>query len=130
MKKLKLIRLEETQEQTLGYLFDGLEKLACTLELAYKENKFQISSIPKGNYCVKRRWSQKYGNHFHILDVPNRDYILIHAGNYYTQILGCVLVGNHHVDINKDGYKDVTSSKNTMKKLIDSLPNDFELEIV
>ena len=126
----KLVRLIHEKEQTLGYLFKGLDKIACTLELEWKDNQQQVSCIPTGCYKVVRRWSEKYKHHWHILDVPNRSYILIHSGNYHTQILGCVLVGNNHTDINGDGYRDVTSSKNTMKKLLNILPNKFDLDIV
>ena len=63
------------------------------------------------------------------MDVPDRNYILIHAGNYYSDIRGCILVGMDHLDINKDGFKDVTYSKDTLKKLYKILPEKFELEI-
>lgn len=130
LKTYSLIRLEANEKQTLGYLFDGLVKLACTLELPWLNNQFQISCIPTGIYTVVKRYSPKYGHHFHILDVPDRDYILGHHGNFFTDILGCVLFGNNHVDINSDGLKDVTSSKAKMKELNSILPDKFKLEIV
>ena len=129
LKEYTLIRLQYDTEQTLGYLFDGLERIACTLELEWADNQKRVSCIPLGSYEVVRRWSEKYGHHFHVLDVDNRDYILIHHGNYHRDILGCILVGNNHVDIDKDGFKDVTSSKATMKKLVDSMPDKFLLTI-
>lgn len=125
----------DCNKQTLGILFvmDELNRIVfdCfTLELPNFGNKKKVSNIPIGKYKVVKRTSPKYGNHFHILDVPNRDYILIHQGNYYTQIEGCVLVGKELKDINKDGLKDVTNSVATMKILNDLLPNEFELEII
>ena len=130
MKRYTITRLIYQDEQTLGYLWDGLKKIACTLELEWDDNKSRVSCIPKGIYTVVTRHSPKFGNHFHILDVPNRDYILIHSGNYHRDILGCVLVGAAHIDIDGDGYMDVTSSKNKMRKLNEILPTKFELEII
>lgn len=122
-------------KQIVGILFvvDHMNRIiykCFTLELPDKGNQKKISNIPVGRYNVEKRVSQKYGNHFHILDVPNRDYILIHKGNYYTQIEGCVLVGDNLTDINKDNILDVTNSVATMKKLNDLLPNKFTLEII
>ena len=45
---------------------------------------------------------------------PGRSGVCIHKGNYFTQILGCIIVGDSHTDINKDGYKDVTNSGKTL----------------
>ena len=101
----------------------------CTLELPYVNNERNISCIPTGNYCVSKRNSPKYGDHFIIKDVPGRSYILIHHGNYHTDIRGCVLVGSAFKDINLDGQTDVINSKGTMKKLLDILPNEFDLII-
>ena len=41
-----------------------------------------------------------------------------------------MLVGQTLTDINADGYKDVTSSKNTLKNILKLAPNGFELEIL
>ncbi|QNF35872.1 hypothetical protein HUW51_17135 [Adhaeribacter swui] len=100
-----------------------------TLELPWLQNKSKVSCIPTGTYQVRKRNSPKYGDHFHVLDVPGRDYILIHHGNYYTDILGCILPGQNFSDINGDGLRDVTNSKNTMKMLLSLLPDSFTLII-
>ena len=76
------------------------------------------------------RTSPKFGNHLHITDVEGRKWVLFHSGNYHFQIRGCVLVGDSYSDINHDGYKDVTSSKNTMRKLMKIAPKGFQLEII
>ncbi|GAB3194653.1 hypothetical protein ABID22_000150 [Pontibacter aydingkolensis] len=133
--KLFIKRNKYQDKQTLGTMdvVDAQNKVVFTcytLELADKNNQPQVSCIPKGKYKVKKRTSKKYGHHFHIQDVQARSYILIHHGNYHTDILGCVLVGKSFLDINGDGYKDVTESKNTMKKLLNLLPEEFELTII
>ena len=99
------------------------------MELGWQDNKKRISCIPAGNYICKRRYSDKYKDHFHVTNVPNRDFILIHPANYSRQLLGCIGVGDAHIDIDKDGLKDVTNSKKTMAKLLQILPSEFILEI-
>lgn len=128
-------RKEYTDKQTLGELTVYQDRVKpiydCkTLELEEEKNAVRDDCIPKGIYKVVKRWSKKYGNHFHVLDVPNRSMILIHQANYHYQLLGCIAVGEKHLDINNDGYKDVTNSVNTMKKLNELLPNEFVLKIV
>lgn len=115
-------RTTNEDKQTLGTL--QVQGFKCyTLELPWKQNKKGISCIPPGKYKVVKRFSEKYGNHLHILDVKGRSFILIHNGNYHTQIQGCILVGDSLTDINKDGYKDVTNSTKTLEKLVNMLPS-------
>ncbi len=128
---MTIVRIEEDDYQTLGeFYFDESDFTGKTLELPDKNNERRVSRIPEGEYIVKKRNSPKYGSHFHIQDVENRDFILIHHGNYKTDILGCILVGRSHIDINRDGNLDVTSSKATMKKLNEVLPDQFNLVIM
>lgn len=128
--KLQLKRISDNGVQTLGHLRAPNGFVYQTLELPWKQNQSKISCIPKGTYFVTKRNSEKYGNHFHIQNVPGRSFILIHHGNYYTDILGCVLVGKGLKDINGDGQLDVTSSKAAMKELMGMLPDNFEIDIV
>ena len=132
MKEFNLIRSHWNDKQVEGRLFIGAD-FVLTLELPWKENKRRVSCIPAGRYTVVRRTSPKYGEHFHITNVPNRDLILIHAGNYagsknpktkMSDILGCILVGTSMYDINADGIVDITNSKKAMKKLLKLLPQE------
>ena len=132
--KVIIDRLNEGEKQTESLFTILNEKeetiFNCyTLELPWNDNKKQISCIPKGEYNVEKRQSTKYKNHFHVLDVPNRSYILIHQGNYNWHTKGCILVGKTLTDINNDGLRDVTGSVATMNKLNDILPNYFKLQI-
>ena len=126
-------RLVEEDKQTLGkfYLFNGVNEIfSCVvLELPDKDNQRNISNICSGVYTAKRRWSEKYGWHYHILDTEGRDLILIHFGNYYKDTRGCILFGNKFADIDNDGYRDITSSKKTMAKLLDVAPEEFTIMI-
>ncbi|MBK5213631.1 MAG: hypothetical protein JJE55_08235 [Flavobacteriaceae bacterium] len=135
MSKSALIeRYDHGTKQTLGRLFvhdNGQTLYNChTLELPWKNNDFQVSCIPPGTYKVVKRFSTKFKNHFHLTDVSGRSFILIHSGNYYTDILGCILVGKGLADINKDGLKDVTQSRDALTDLLALMPKVFELKIV
>ncbi|WP_435263447.1 DUF5675 family protein [Tenacibaculum sp. nBUS_03] len=112
--------------------FNGSECLLSVkaLELPDRGNQNSISCIPALVYCCELRCSSKYGWHYHVKDVPGRSLILIHFGNYFTDTRGCILVGNAFKDINGDGYRDVTSSKKTMKRILAIMPKEFELTIL
>ena len=127
--KVYINRIQADDKQTLGEMLYKGNVVAKTLELPWLQNNNKISCIPTGIYKVVRRKSAKYGNHFHITNVPGRQFILIHNANYHYQLLGCIAVGKEHADINKDGYLDVTSSKDTMAKLLKQLPLIFDLVI-
>jgi hypothetical protein len=74
-----------------GRLFFYGEEICRTLELPWKENKPGISCIPEGSYALRRRFSPRFKNHFEILGVPGRKYILFHAGNNaLKELRGCI----------------------------------------
>ena len=129
MEVVHLNRTSFNKVQTLGELIYQGKVVAKTLELPDLGNQNRISCIPLGRYKVVRRYSTKFGNHFHILNVPKRSYILMHSANYFRDLLGCIGLGQSHADIDGDGYLDITSSKKTMRELLNLLPNEFELII-
>ena len=92
-----IIRDEFTEKSTLGKLYLNGEFYGHTLELSWKDNEKRVSCIPKGVYEVKKRHTEeskyKY-EHLHILDVENRELILMHVGNYPKNSKGCILLGN------------------------------------
>lgn len=130
----RISQYKDSDKQTIGtgYVFNernGIKYTFCTLELPWKNNARRISCIPAGEYKVIKHVSPKFGECLWIQDVPERSEILIHSGNYVTEILGCVLAGKRHTDINADGLLDVTSSRKTMKELLDVVPNEFTVQI-
>ena len=134
VSKVKIQRISKTDVQTLGILtvFDkyGFPFWECrTLELPWLDNQKRKSCIPEGVYPVVKRYSAKFKDHFHIKEVPNRDYILIHPVNFVKDLLGCIGAGLSHTDIDGDGHRDLTRSKKTLKDLNRILPDSFELEI-
>jgi hypothetical protein len=126
-------RLKGTDTQTLSrfYLYAGVEELfSCVvLELPNRQNQKRISNICAGEYIVEPRHSEKYGDHFILLDVDSRSYILIHFGNFFYNTLGCLLFGQDFAYINKDEHLDITNSRGTMKKLVAIAPEGFKLTI-
>jgi len=128
-------RKRREKTQTIGELavYQDRQKpifFCATMELEEDCNAQRDDCIPVGTYKVVRRRSKKYGEHFHILDVPNRSLILIHPANYSSQLLGCIGVGEKIIDINKDGLDDITNSKATLKTLLTLLPKEFTLKII
>jgi hypothetical protein len=130
-----LKRQKSTETQTLGaftYYQDRIKLIfSCkTIELEVDCNAYRDDAIPSGYYKVVKRYSKKYGWHFHITGVEGRTLILIHNANFSRQLLGCVGVGASHKDIDKDGLVDVTSSKSTLKRMNKIFPNEFILKII
>ena len=132
--KAILPRFFSDNVQTLGEMLFYNEKgrqFDCRiLELPDRDNAFQRSRINAETYWVEVRKSKKYGWHFHVKDVEGRTMILIHAGNYYTDTLGCQLPGTSFKDINNDGHVDVRWSRNTLNKILQIAPKGFWLTIV
>lgn len=139
MQRAVLTRLVNEDKQTLGHftLFEGCDRLfECkSLELPENSNLKNISCIPKGEYHCAKRYSPKYGWHFLVKEldgghVSGREWILIHFGNYYHNSKGCILLGADFVDVNGDGYRDVTSSRRTMRTINKLTDEVFMLSIV
>lgn len=131
MKKIvTLRRLTDNGVQTLGLMSCEGGKTIHTLELPWKDNARRISCIPKGQYNVVPRFVPKFKNHFHVLDVPGRDWILFHSAAYHTDIQGCIAPGLGLLDMNGDGNLDVVNSRGAMKFLLEQYPEGFTLNVV
>jgi len=113
-------------------IFDNEMKLfECRcLELPWLDNRVEVSCVPERVYTVQKHISPKFGECFHVLDVPGRTDILIHKGNYKKDTKGCILPGRTFADLNADGWADVTSSGPTLDYLLDIMPDEFELTII
>lgn len=125
--KLKLTRLYH-EDYTLGTLVgDGFK--CFTLELAWRDNLRSISAIPAGTYKAFKRVSNKNGNVFQLVDVPNRTFIQVHAGNFTYQTEGCILVGDGVKYLDGDSIPDVIASNAALSRLY-RLTDELEIEIV
>lgn len=141
---VRLTRYYRSEVQCRGILEvidDGEVVFECkTLELPWRDNENRVSCIPPGPnedaaavYDLRRREAHESGNldygHYIVKGVDGRTYILIHAGALFTQILGCILVGQEWVDINNDGHPDVTNSPETLHELRSVVPDDVRLVV-
>ena len=114
---------------TLGVLrCDGLRLF--TLELPWQGNKKDVSCIPEGVYTALVRESRVNGTVIELKGVDGRTHIQIHAGNYTTQIRGCILVGNSIADINGDGIPDVTNSKKSLLQLLYKVKDFKQFKVI
>lgn len=128
--RLKVIFDQDQNSWARPFHWKGFHRYECeTLELPWMDNRRNISCIPADVYEVVKHISPRHGECFEIQNVPNRTHILIHAGNYYTDIEGCILVGSWYADIDKDGNLDVARSKKTLKELLEILPDEFSLVV-
>lgn len=140
--KLEVVRFSSQKDSTLGLLFDvtdGDRKfMAYTLEDEYRDVKVMHETrIPAGTYDITLRtvggFHDKYSSRFGDLhkgmlwvrNVPNFEYILIHAGNNDDDTSGCLLVGDTQTEnVKSDGF--VGSSVNAYKRIYTPIAEAIE----
>ena len=97
MKTILIKRIAELVNGTLGVVLnDAGRPWMLTCERPWVNNEHGLSSIPTGTYTCQRINSPKHGNVFQVMNVPNRDAILIHPGNEELDSEGCILVGRSY----------------------------------
>ena len=123
---MKLIRDDQNDIRTLGAMFDGEERIAETLELPWRDNQRGISCIPEGVYECKLAFSpsRKYDVYW-LQNVPGRQDVQIHIGNFPKDIRGCILLGRER------GKDLVAHSKVAFDRFMARMGGkDFPLSIV
>jgi Family of unknown function (DUF5675) len=104
------------------------------LELPNNGNQHNVSCIPEGIYDTIKYNSPTKGMVFLLQNVPDREGIEIHAGNFATgkqiDTDGCILPGLAFDDIDGNGTLDVIESKAAMQKLMGYLPDSFKTVIL
>jgi hypothetical protein len=140
MREVYLLRHPDRGIQTLGALVapDGREIFVCkTLELPWKNNEQQVSSIGVGSFLCKYTKSTRLSMlartdvyTYELVDVPGRTGIRIHSANYFFQLKGCIALGAAHKDINLDTHLDVVHSGTTVSNFNAIMKGeDFRLTI-
>lgn len=119
MMKLTLERTYDKAKPTYGELWCGGDMICQTFELPWWNNQHNISCIPEGTYEVIPHNTEDKPNTFELVDVPNREGILIHTGNTVRDTLGCILVGAHEGELN--GEPAILDSQSAMKLLRERL---------
>lgn len=140
MNNVFLVRSRSDDDQGIigKVMIFGDHPFNCySLELPWRDNKSSVSCIPDGMYTCTIRKSNKFGVTFHVKDVPDRSYVLIHSGNYAgdvskgwkTHSHGCILLGRKAVIMN--GQKAVTNSRSTLDSFMRIMgEEDFLLHII
>ena len=137
MIKLILIR-DHKENETFGkfLVMDGVNELfqCYCLELPWLNNEHNVSCIPEGNYDVIKYSYANHPNVFWVQDVPDRDGIMIHIGNFATgshiDTEGCLLPCMDFEDIDGNGALDGVRPDVAMLGLNQYLPDKFKLSIV
>ncbi len=136
MREVQLWRMKRHDQGTEGLLVTAGFN-CCTLELPWRENTRSISSIPAGEYDVVLRQSAKYGNIYWVTKVPNRTWILIHAGNwagdvakgFKTHVAGCILLGKKHGFLS--GQRAILNSRVAVRQFMNHMEYEkFKLRVM
>jgi hypothetical protein len=144
MKTIRLYRHEMNYDGTFGRLFldwnyGQLDTEFWTCELPWYYNFRAISCIPAGRYNVKHYSSKRFGETLKVANVPGREGILFHIGNWVDNTDGCILVGKKRGSIyvtGEDGnmvkQPAVLRSKiafTKMMEIIDSTNDSLQIDI-
>lgn len=129
MRRVELIRVEQTEEATIGVLVVDGESICWTLEEPWRQNKQNVSCIPIGRYPLVLEYSpSKRQKLWTIKDVPNRSYVRIHTGNTVDDTEGCPLTGSTPGVLN--GKRAVLGSKTAFKAFMAALDGAETVDIV
>lgn len=86
-----LLKRSYFEKGTNGALFVNGHLICFVIELPWKNNQRNISCIPEGSYSILPRFSARFKNHLHVLDVSGRSLILIHPANdALRELQGCL----------------------------------------
>jgi hypothetical protein len=91
--KITIVRESENSKSITGSIFINDKFVSYTLELPYKNNENNVSSIPAGEYGAFVRTDGKRGWRLELTDTEHRENIQLHKGNRPSEIKGCVLLG-------------------------------------
>lgn len=127
MPYVELTRVLSNDGGTFGVLHMDGKPLCVTLEDPWNDNKKNISCIPAGIYDCKKFSGAKYKDVWILENVPNRSYILIHAGNTQLDTQGCILVGKEFGNLR--GRQAILRSQGALRLLRYHLPDEFTITI-
>ena len=136
MKTIHINRYYNNSKQTLGVctVFDEENRPIFTgisLERGWLDNQSNISSIPKGHYLCILEYSNRFKmDLWEIKGVPNRSECKFHSANYWHQLSGCIALGNRVLDLDKDGYYDISSSQKTMQSFHLALGSETRVDLI
>lgn len=125
--QITLNRVAQSQQGTFGVLVIDNKPVCVTCEDPWNNNQHGVSCIPAGVYECQKFNGDKFKNVWQIMNVPNREAILIHNGNDINDTHGCILVGQGFFQY--EGMPAVSNSRATLELLRSTLPDTFTLTI-
>ena len=137
MSSLKLVRDSYSEMGTFGKLYINSQFFCYTVEKPWEENKEGESCIPEGTYplglryspVVKKTSAGEFEEGYEVMNVPGREYIMIHVGNSQRDFEGCIGLGDSLGYVHNEWA--VLNSRTTFKKFMQIMEesNDWSLEI-
>ena len=84
------------------------EEICKTVELPWRDNRPRVSCIPEGKYKLRKRTSPKFKEHFEVMDVKDRRFILFHPGNDAgKELRGCIAPVMIHTGEGKGSFSKI-----------------------
>jgi len=132
-----IFRTKTSDQGTEGILITTEGFICKIFELPWRDNQRSISCIPPGEYDVIIRLSPKYGRVYHVTNVPNRSYILMHSGNwagdvnkgFKTHTNGCLLTGLEFGFLSNQ--RAILNSRVALRRFMDKMSErPFRLKII
>jgi hypothetical protein len=129
--------MRRSDQGTVGLVYVDNVQYCYSLELPWRENRNNISCIPADTYSCEIRNSPRFGNTYWVKNVPNRQFILIHSGNwagdvnkgFKSHVNGCILFGKEIGYL--AGQLAILNSRITVKKFMNFMNyKGFKLEIL
>lgn len=109
--------------------FEGNE-ICKTIELPWRENKRRISCIPEGKYKLQKRYSAKFKWHMEVMNVKNRDLILVHPANDALKELNGCIAPVSQITGEGRGNESRKAFEKLKNLVFPYLENGFEVELI
>ena len=128
MITLRLVRVTEYNGATCGVLCINDSPEFVTLEDAWRDNERKVSCIPVGRYKVAPRKSPRFGLTYQVMNVPERDHILFHAGNTHADTNGCILLGTNYGKVGTE--TGILNSAIAFKRFMQLMAGETKAELL
>jgi hypothetical protein len=111
---ITIYREYSSSECTSGYLAVDGQVICYCLERPWQNNQPLVSAIPAGVYPAHVRYDHADAWRIELDNVPHREHVEIHVGNWVFNSEGCILVG---ASLKADDLCVVLDSKAAYSKL-------------
>jgi len=122
-----IVELQRVSNYPAGGMFGRLGRWV-TLERPWMDNASGVSCIPEGEYDVFWTLSPRLKRYtFEVLKVQNRAGIRMHSANLFTELLGCIALGEKLGTM--DGKRCIFISAPAIRAFEAWAPKAFTLKI-